>query len=197
MPRTWTHIGRLWTNGEPFLAIDGAHRGAWDTDEDGADDFERILDMGEETSLTVGDGRAVLVGGDGVVRDDSWIEVFVSGDEGILAVVQAGGPDYRAALAAALRYPDGDDREGDILPVDSGELAIFSAASDGAGEYATPLLPPRPGPVPAKHGWPLSDIHPGLLIPTGAVRAYRTRIRLFTRIGDDVCFARWLLVPRD
>src|SRR3712207_7329297 len=22
MPRTWTHVGRCWTNGEPFLALD-------------------------------------------------------------------------------------------------------------------------------------------------------------------------------
>ena len=22
MPRTWTHVGRCWTNGEPFLVLD-------------------------------------------------------------------------------------------------------------------------------------------------------------------------------
>jgi hypothetical protein len=25
----WEHIGRLWTNGDPFLAVDAALRSAW------------------------------------------------------------------------------------------------------------------------------------------------------------------------
>jgi hypothetical protein len=55
----------------------------------------------EDTSVPVGDGRAVIVGADGVVRDDSWIEVFEAAS-GLLAIVQASGPDYPDVLARAL-----------------------------------------------------------------------------------------------
>ncbi len=82
------HIGRFWTNGEPFLAIDAMCRSEWCGYSH--DDFERVVDMlREDTTIPVGAGRAALVGGDGVVRDDSRIEVFQP-DDGILAFVQAG-----------------------------------------------------------------------------------------------------------
>jgi hypothetical protein len=43
------------------------------------DDFDRIVGLGpDQTGTDVGGTRAALVGGDGVVRDDSWIEVFRS-----------------------------------------------------------------------------------------------------------------------
>lgn len=48
--------------------------------------------------------RALLVGADGVARDDSWMEVFES-QAGLAAIVQASGPDYPDALARALGYP--------------------------------------------------------------------------------------------
>ncbi|WP_301548194.1 hypothetical protein [Micromonospora sp. C95] len=73
----WIHVGRLWTNGEQFLAIDSAGRGDWRGDSE--EEFDRTLELTpEETGLSVGMRMAVLVGGDGVVRDDSWIEVFRS-----------------------------------------------------------------------------------------------------------------------
>jgi hypothetical protein len=89
----WVHVGRLWTNGDPYLAIDEALRGAWHGFSN--DDFERqVVPLGwQHTSIAVGTGRAVLVGADGVVGDDSWMEVFESG-AGVVAVVQASGPDY-------------------------------------------------------------------------------------------------------
>src|SRR5690349_20751731 len=86
MGGVWVHVGRGWTNGEPFLAIDAGRRGGWRGGS--GEDFERMLDEGPEAaSIAVGAGSAALVGGDGVVRDDSWIEVFRS-EGGALAFVQ-------------------------------------------------------------------------------------------------------------
>ena len=101
MVEPWTHIGRLWSNGEPFLAIDARLRGAWLGYSN--DDFDRIVDLGAEpTGLPVGTVDAALIGGDGVVRDDSWIEVFESG-HGAIAAVQASGEHYRQALFEPAR----------------------------------------------------------------------------------------------
>ena len=142
----WVHVGRLWTNGDPFLAVDAALRHAWHGYSN--DDYDQVIPLGwQDTSVPVGVGRAVLVGADGVVRDDSWIEVFAT-DTGLVAIVQASGPDYPDVLAKALGYPDTDDQDGDALKVGSGELAIFSAAIDGTGPYSGPFVNARPGPVP-------------------------------------------------
>ncbi|GAA1655475.1 hypothetical protein [Actinoplanes couchii] len=189
----WIHVGRLWTNGEQFLAIDSAGRGDWRGDSD--EEFDRTLELTpRETGLVVGTRTAVLVGGDGVVRDDSWIEVFRS-ESGVLAFVQAGGPDYRMALAAALACPDEDDLDGAVVGVDSSELAVFTAAADGDGEFANPFERARPGPVPAEHGPPPRGAGPGLLISTEGVAAYRLKVRWFTELDDESRFARWLLIP--
>ncbi|HEX6526135.1 MAG TPA: hypothetical protein VF070_39910 [Streptosporangiaceae bacterium] len=107
-----------------------------------SDEFDQVARLSvQETSIPAGAGRALVVGADGVVRDDSWIEVFQAAS-GAVALVQASGPDYPGALAAALDYPDAEDDDGDTLKVSSGELAIFSAAQDGAGPYSTPWAPP-------------------------------------------------------
>jgi hypothetical protein len=190
--RTWVHVGRLWTNGEPFLAVDAALRGQWrgGSDEDLYE--ERIAGLEQDvTSVPLDVGAAVLVGGDGVVRDDSWMEVFEA-DDGALAIVQASGTDYRYVVAAALEHPDHEDLDGGMLQVDSGKLAIFSAAVDG--NY--PLLPASPGPVPAVHGRPTNEADPGLLLATKQ-RTYRLAVRWYTELGEDGCFARWLLLPGD
>jgi hypothetical protein len=139
----WRHVGRLWTNGEPFLAVDATLRDAWQGFSN--DQFRQVVELGpQDTSIPVGSGRAAVVGADGVVRNDSWMEVFEAAS-GLVAVVQASGPDYPDALTRALEYPDVDDEEGGTLNVSSGELAIFSAATDGAGPYSMPLLTARPG----------------------------------------------------
>ncbi|BCL12399.1 hypothetical protein [Micromonospora sagamiensis] len=159
------------------------------------DDFERVVDLApEDTTISVGSGSAALVGGDGVVRDDSWIEVFQS-EDGSLAFVQASGPDYPTVLAAALEYPDAEDDTGRDLVVGSGGLAVFSTALDGDGEYSAPLSPTRPGPVPVVHGPPARQPDPGMLIQTTDTTTYRFKIRWYTELDDDDCFARWLLVP--
>ena len=127
----WVHAGRLWTNGDPFLAVDAALRHAWHGYSN--DDYNQVIPLGwQDTSVPVGAGRAVLAGANGVVRDDSWIEVFATGTD-LVAIVQASGPDYPDVLARALGYPVTDDQDGGTLKAGSGELAIFSAAIDGTG----------------------------------------------------------------
>ena len=158
------------------------------------DEYDRIVDLlPEQTSLTVGTATALLVGPDGVVRDDSWMEVFQAEDE-TLAIVQVSGPDYRTALDAALAYPYASDDRSSVLTVPSGELAIFSAALDGVGEQAMPLLAPAPGPAPVQHGSPSREIDTGLRVPTRH-RAWTCRVRWYTEVDDENCFARWLLEP--
>jgi hypothetical protein len=192
MREPWVHVGRLWTNGEPFLAIDAELRGAWHGYSE--DEYEQIVTLGcQVTSVPVGTGRALRVGADGVVRDDSWMEVFES-EAGLVAIVQASGPDYREAVARALAYRVADDEDGDELKVPSGEIAIFSAAIDGTGPYSGPWVRARPGPVPAVHGQPSREADPGLL--TAALHTgYKLKVRWYTRLDEDTCFARWLLVP--
>lgn len=188
----WAHIGRLWTNGEPFLAVDAPLRGTWHGYSN--DDYEQVTTLGwQDTSVPVGTGRALLVGGDGVVRDDSWIEVFET-ETGLVAIVQASGPDYPDVLARALGYPAAEDQDGDGLKVSSGELTIFSAAIDGTGPHSGPLVNAKPGPVPPVHGPPSRGVDPGLLISTSHT-GYKLKVRWHTKLDEDNCFARWLLIP--
>jgi hypothetical protein len=136
----WEYIGRLWTNGDPFLVIDAALRSAWRGFSN--DDYDLVVALSpyEDTSVPVGAGRGLLVGADDLVDRYSWMEVFIS-KSGRIAVVQASGPDYPGILARALAYPVTDDLDGDPLTVDSGQLAIFSAAADGTGRYSGPPVP--------------------------------------------------------
>ncbi|SCG53111.1 hypothetical protein GA0070609_2758 [Micromonospora echinaurantiaca] len=41
MRGSWAYVGRLWTDGEPFLAIDAIGRGEWRGCSN--DDFERVV----------------------------------------------------------------------------------------------------------------------------------------------------------
>jgi hypothetical protein len=113
MPDSWVHIARLWTNGDPFLAVDATLRSAWRGFSN--DDYDQVVALSpeEDTSVPVGAGRGLLVGADGVVRDDSWMEVFTA-PPGLIAVVQASGLDYPDILARALAYPVDDDQDGDV-----------------------------------------------------------------------------------
>jgi hypothetical protein len=188
----WVHVGRLWTNGDPFLAVDAALRHAWHGFSN--DDYDQVIPLGwQDTSVPVGAGRAVLVGADGVVRDDSWIEVFTT-EAGLVAIVQASGPDYPDVLARALGYPVTDNQDCDALKVGSGELAIFSAATDGTGPHSGPFVNARSGPVPSVHGPPSREVDPGLLISARHTE-YKLKVRWYTRLDEDNCFARWLLIP--
>lgn len=44
MQDSWVHVGRVWTNGEPFLALDAALREAWHGFSD--DEFDQIVELG-------------------------------------------------------------------------------------------------------------------------------------------------------
>ena len=192
----WVHVGRLWTNGEPFLAADAELRGAWQGASN--EDFEEIILNAierQDTSVPVGTGRALLVGADGTVNDDSWMEVFETGT-GLVAIVQASAPDYPEALARALGYPDADDQDGDTLKTPSGQIAIFSSALDGTGPHSGPWASARPGPVPpvyraSAYGDPLT---PSLLMPAPHAE-YKLKVRWCTELDEEIYFARWLLIP--
>ena len=185
----WTHIGRLWTNGDPYLAVDDSIRHRWlgaSRDEY----FDRIVFLDEdEIGIALGDRTAAVVGADGMVGDDSWMEVFESAD-GSVAIVQAAGYDYRATLAAALDQPEEATDPGTRIEVPSGELALFSAACDGTGECSMRLLRPQPGPAPTESGGPIKDDDTGLLI---TARSASYRVTATSDAGRR--FARWLLIP--
>jgi hypothetical protein len=189
----WTHIGRLWSNGEPFIVIDAERRGAWRGSS--GNDFERVVTLGyDDTTLTVGDATAAVVGADGEVGDEGWAEVFRS-VHGAIAFVQAIGPEYARALDAALDHPDMDDHAGGEVAVATGELAVFTSALDGAGDQSSALSPERPGPAPVVKGAPSSEAEPGLLISAGDTATFQLKVRWCTELDDESYFARWLLIP--
>jgi hypothetical protein len=188
----WEHIGRLWTNGDPYLAVDAALRGAWRGFSN--DDYDLVIPLSQEdTSIAVGAGRGLLVCPDDIVGVVGWMEVFAT-KSGCIAVVQASGPDYPDILARALAFAVEDDQDGDTLIVESGQLAIFSAADDGTGRYSGPWTSAQPGPVPDVDGPPGDGAGPGLLMPVPHTR-YRLKVRWNTWPDEDNGFARWLLIP--
>jgi hypothetical protein len=188
---SWTHVGRVWTNGEPFLAVDARLREHWRGATDEAV-YEALCDLGwEVTSVRVGPGRAALVATDGVVRDEGWLEVFTV-DRRALAIVQTSGTDYHRLLVAALSFPDDEDDLGDVVDVRSGNLALFSAAVDGVGPQSVELVPAKPGPTPVTYAPPSRGVDPGLILELDP-GTYRLHVRWFTELDEDGCFARWIL----
>lgn len=121
------------------------------------------------------------------------MEVFES-EAGLIAIVQASGADYPQALDRALAYPVTDDQDGDELTAASGEITIFSSADDGTGPYSGPWVKAQPGPVPPVHGRPSREADPGLVISAPHI-VYKLKVRWYTRLDGDNCFARWLLIP--
>ena len=194
MPRSWIHVGRCWSNGEPFLAMDADLLPQWRGSSDGV--FEEVVvDLDQEvTSLPVGAGTAALIATDPEVNDEGWLEVFRSADErGDVAVVFAGGADYPAVLAAALAHPEEDGDLGDSFAVPSGRLALLSAALDGTGDMGAYLSPERPGPLPDDCAFDEeADAAGGPVLDVGP-RTFRVAVRWMVEIDDESAFARWLL----
>ncbi|MCZ2860957.1 hypothetical protein [Blastococcus sp. VKM Ac-2987] len=191
MPRTWTHVGRCWTNGEPFLALDGELLPSWRGLTDEA--YEALVPLLDYslTGVPVGAGTAALVLTDPEIGDEGWLEVFRA-DDGSIAVVQASAGDYRGTLDAALAFPAGDEQVGDVVTVPSGRLAFISAALDGTGEDGAFLLPESPGPTPDSDvldDGAATDASPLLVVPPGA---FRLSVRWRTELYEDAVFARWL-----
>jgi len=196
MPRTWTHVGRCWTNGEPFLALDETLLPEWKGESTGAyEDLVPRLDYAL-TGIPVGSGTAGLVLTDPEIGDEGWLEVFRA-DDGSVAVVQASAGDYRGTLDAALSFPTTDDQAGDVVPVPSGRLAFVSAALDGTGEDGAFLLPESPGPTPTSDDLAddaPTDASPLLVVAPGS---FRLSVRWRTELYEDAAFARWLLIRVD
>jgi hypothetical protein len=192
MFRRWTHVGRCWSNGEPFLALDTELLPDWRGMSDGA--YERLVPSlsYELTSVPVGDGRAGLILTDAEIGDEGWLEVFRADDDA-LAVVQASAEDYPAVLAAALDYPTDDDEPGDSIAVPGGRLALISAALDGSGPDGAFLLPEFPAPLPSSDALDESQVDASPVLDVGP-RTYRMSVRWMTELAEDVVFARWLLV---
>lgn len=194
MPRTWTHVGRCWTNGEPFLALDADLLPDWSGETDG--DYERLVPrLGfDVTSIPVGAGRAALVLTDGEVADEGWLEVFRA-DDGAVAVLQVDADDYRSALEAALALPEDAGDPGDHVAVPSGRLAFISAALDGAGLQAAPLVPEAPRPTPTSGAYDERQDDAGGPLLRASAHGFRVWVQWRTELDERSSFARWLLAP--
>jgi hypothetical protein len=193
MPPAWTHVGRFWSNGEPFLAMDADLLADWrGLSDQGYEALVPQLDY-SLTSIPVGAGTAALVLTDPEIGDEGWLEVF-RGDDGSIAVVQANAADYRGTLDAALYYPVTDDQAGDAVAVRSGRLAFASAALDGTGDDGADLLPESPGPAPATGDDAPDTGSPLLVVPPGT---FRLSVLWRTELYEDAAFARWLLTRED
>ncbi|SEL69384.1 hypothetical protein SAMN04515665_11740 [Blastococcus sp. DSM 46786] len=194
MHRTWTHVGRCWTNGEPFLALDGDLLPAWRGMSEQA--YEALVpQLGYQlTGIPLDGGTAALVLTDPEVGDEGWLEVFRA-DDGSIAVVQAAADDYRTALDTALAFPATDDQTGDVVAVPSGRFAFISAALDGTGEDGAFLLPESPGPTPhsaALEDDTATDASPLLVVAPGT---FRLSVLWRTELHEEAAFARWLFTP--
>jgi hypothetical protein len=44
----WIHVGRIWTNSEPFLAVEAAFRDAWEGFSN--DEFGQVVELGPRRS---------------------------------------------------------------------------------------------------------------------------------------------------
>ena len=188
--RSWTHVGRVWSSGDPYLVIDATLRGAWH-----GTAGDRIAAGPSATSVPVGAGRAAVVGaGAGPGGEDGgWVEVFTAGPDAV-AFVRVTGGDYGELLRCALSYPAAQDESGDVIEVSSGNLAVFSAALDGSGENGAELASARPGPAPDKRPPFDAASLPGLLLSL-AVGGYRLQARGRTDLDTGGWFSRWTLSP--
>jgi hypothetical protein len=198
MSRTWTHVGRCWTNGEPFLALDADLLPDW-SGETGCHYESLVPDLDPElTSIPVGAGRAALVLTDAEIGDEGWLEVFRAAD-GAVAVLQVTAVNYPAAVSAALAQPDDAADPGDHVPVPSGRLAFISAALDGAGVQAAPLVPEAPGPLPASDDYDERQDDAGGPLLRATAHGFRLwvqwRTTLDDQLDDEAAFARWLFLP--
>lgn len=142
-------------------------------------------------SIPVGPGRAALIAIDGRPNDEGWIEVFTH-DRGTVAFVFAAGQDYPTTLPTALNHQHRDSPVGELISLDSGYLAVFSAALDGAGPCSSEFVPAQPAPIPVAAA-PLSpDPDPGVLLQLEPGN-YRFDVEPYVELSDDQSFGRWTL----
>ena len=180
MSEPWIHIGRVWTNGEPLLAMDSSLVDAWDSEER----FDELVDLGSEaTRIPVGGGFAGIIG-DSSVNDEGWIEVSNRGETASPSSTSAASPRITRSrmhwptqptqmhTAAPSRFPAVNWRCSALRSTKSGTTAGLQA---GLHVHA-----------PCRGG------HRTAGSPTRG--AYRLQVRWRTRVADAV-FARWLLSP--
>lgn len=115
-------IGRVWSDGDPFVLLDAADAPAWSPS---LDDYEALVDRlsSGKTELAVGDGRAFVLqheAGEGA------LEVFREDNRELLAIIaryadEDSGDFTRAAAGMSL----GDVGE---IEIRTGEVALVRAA---------------------------------------------------------------------
>ncbi|MEV4624353.1 hypothetical protein AB0J74_37310 [Asanoa sp. NPDC049573] len=193
----WRHVGRVYTNGQQFLVLDVRLLRAWRATDEQVDE---LVELGQQvTTLPVGGGVAGIVAVDGSVTDEGWLEVFQRGPDRI-AVVQGSGRPYRDVMVGALSHSITPSQADDaVIEIGSGELALWDSALDGAEDSDTGLHRAVAGKLPSDHrplhaGSPLPPA--GLCIPVRP-GSYQLMVCWRTELGDDACFARWLLMRRN
>jgi len=188
------HLGRLWTNGEPYLALDSIHVPAWRGFTDDTYNTLVVPLPYTESAVTFEAGRAGVVGTDGVVGDEGWLEVFRTAPNQIVVVQASGRWPYRDLLVACLAHPaDDDDRDGGVFEVTSGYLVILNAAMDGTGQYSGELRPAVAGEIPGDVADRSGAADLAGLIIEAEPGSYHVITRWFTALDDENSFARWTL----
>ena len=78
--------------------------------------------------------------------------------------------------------------------VTNGEFGAFSAAVDVPGRTRRPCsLLSRPGAI---RSWPAASRGGfGGLLSSTAHAVYKLKIRWYTELHEESCFARWLIIP--
>ena len=189
----WAHVGRLWTNGEPYLALDSVLVPMWRGFTDDTYNTDVVPLPYTETTVRVAGSTAVIVGVDGVVGDEGWLEVFTSGTGQVAIVQAAGAMPYDELLRACLAHPDdADDLEGGVFEADTGHLVLLNAALDGTGEYSGEIVPAKPGPIPTDPAVS-ADADPAGLILDVDPGTFALTARWYTALDEDNRFARWTI----
>ena len=184
------HVGSLWTNGEPYLAMDSVLLPQWRGWSDDSYNTLIVPLSQEHNTIVIGDRAVAVVGADSEVVDEGWLDVFCSGDDQV-TLVQCGGG---ARLLEALTYPEDGDLDGGTVEVTKGYLALLNAAIDGTGQYSGELVEAQPGPVPDTRALVRGDEpDPGGLLLQARPGVYRLRVRSMSHLADGSSFARWSL----
>jgi hypothetical protein len=185
------HIGRIWSNGEPLLAMDASLLAAWRSSED---QLVPIMSSGWDVTSGRIDGEDIgVVRFDATVNDSGWLELFKYANEQVV-IVQAVGTPYRQVLDAALAFQSESDGNGSYVETRSGALVIWSSTLDGASDAASWLQVEEPGVPPEDWSESSTQHKGGLKIRVKSAR-YRLVARSMTELWEDASFARWKLAP--
>ena len=104
-----SHLGRVWSDGDPFVLLDRALADGWEAQ---VDDYEQLVvgALGRgEVEIAVGAGRGVLLGHEA--------------GEGALEVFRLGARDLLALIASYADEPDVEEMARDAAGVEASPLA--------------------------------------------------------------------------